>query len=236
MRAGRRCTAHRSSGWARRPVVEFAKSELDLPVGMWTFLIGFVVQYRYHGAGEEDLGRALGACSRISRAPRTSWARRSRSPASSRARCSTHLLVLDSTYLRLGSVVRWFTTCVNQPEFVAMLGETKLMSEANPPTAEAPAKEKRRQGEDGREEGRRREEEGSRRGPGEGAREAGEEGGQGGRQEGRRDRGVDMVRHAAPPPPPPPPPPPKLPPPLQAGRLLLHHDRVAAALNCSRWR
>ena len=49
-------------------------------------------------------------------------------------------LVADGAYLApYPCVVRWFTTCVNQPEFLAVLGTTNMCGAGAAPAATAPA-------------------------------------------------------------------------------------------------
>ena len=57
-------------------------------------------------------------------------------------------LVCDKNYLKpFGNVVRWFSTCVNQPQFKAVLGEVVLCkSELAAPGQEAPADAKKEEG------------------------------------------------------------------------------------------
>lgn len=41
--------------------------------------------------------------------------------------CPPHTQVLDPTFRRpFGNVTRWFVTCLNQPQFRAVLGEVEL--------------------------------------------------------------------------------------------------------------
>ena len=129
--------------------VEFAKSELDLPVGMWTFpVIGFVASNAASTErAKQDLARALGAL-QSHLASSTYLVGQTVTLADIAVACSllnAFKLVMDATYLEpFGSVVRWFATCVNQPEFIAVLGETKLISAGvhPPPPEKAPPKEK----------------------------------------------------------------------------------------------
>ena len=91
--------------------VEFAKSELDLPVGMWTFpVIGFVASNTATTErARQDLGRALGAL-QSHLASTTYLVGQTITLADIVVACSllnAFKLVLDSTYLQpFGSVVR----------------------------------------------------------------------------------------------------------------------------------
>jgi len=70
-------------------------------------------------------------------------------------------LVADKTYLKpYGNVVRWFNTCVNQPEFQQVVGQvTMCKKELTAPGQEAPSKKGGQKKEGQKKEGKKKEKE-----------------------------------------------------------------------------
>ena len=120
--------------------VEFAKNELDLPVGMWVYpLLGFIPSdAKSTERAKKELSRALGALD-AHLSMHTYLASEAITLADIVVSCSllnAFKLVFDAKYIApFPSVVRWFSSCVNQPEFLAVLGPTKLISGDAAPAA-----------------------------------------------------------------------------------------------------
>jgi len=125
--------------------VEFAKNELDLPVGMWIYpILGFIQSNDTHTAqAKKDLAKAL-AVLEAHLITCTFLVGEAVTLADIVVSCSllnAFKLAFDAAYLvPFPAVLRWFTTCVNQPEFLAVIGTTTLnVAPAAVPVAPAPA-------------------------------------------------------------------------------------------------
>merc|ERR1719310_385197 len=151
--------------------IEFAKNELDLPVGMWIYpILGFISEdAKNTSQAKTELAAALQVLQAYL-VSHTFLAGEGIAAADVVVACSllnAFKLVLTAEYLApfpsvvrwfktcanqpeftaeylapFPSVVRWFKTCVNQPEFTAVIGETKLAA-PTPAAAPAPAAEKK---------------------------------------------------------------------------------------------
>ena len=115
--------------------VEFAKNELVMPVGMWVYpILGFIQSNKANTErAQEDLKRAL-AVLQAHLSSNTFLVGSAVTLADIVVCCSllnAFKLVMDEKFLApYKAVVRWFTTCVTQPEFLAVLGPTKLCGQA----------------------------------------------------------------------------------------------------------
>eukprot|EP00310_Coccolithus_braarudii_P012458 CAMPEP_0183351500 /NCGR_PEP_ID=MMETSP0164_2-20130417/25299_1 /TAXON_ID=221442 /ORGANISM="Coccolithus pelagicus ssp braarudi, Strain PLY182g" /LENGTH=222 /DNA_ID=CAMNT_0025523693 /DNA_START=46 /DNA_END=710 /DNA_ORIENTATION=+ len=125
--------------------IEFAKNELDLPVGMWIYpILGFISSNAKNTEqAKTELARAL-AVLQTHLTAHTFLAGEGVTLADVVVVCSllnAFKLVFDAAYLApFPALVRWFKTCVSQPEFLAVLGTTTLCAgEAPPAPAPAPA-------------------------------------------------------------------------------------------------
>merc|ERR1719310_1613769 len=128
--------------------IEFAKNELDLPVGMWIYpILGFIQSNKANTErAQEDLKRGL-AVLQAHLLNNQFLVGNAVTLADIVVCCSllnAFKLVMDAAFLApYKSVVRWFTLCVNQPEFLAVLGPTELKGAGTPAAAPAkPAAEK----------------------------------------------------------------------------------------------
>lgn len=123
--------------------IDFAKNELDLPVGMWIYpILGFIpTNANNTKQAQDDLKRAL-AVLNAHLLEHTFLVGEGITLADVVVACSllnAFKLVFDAAFLApFPAVVRWFTTCVAQPEFLAVIGPTSLLQSAAP--APAPAK------------------------------------------------------------------------------------------------
>ncbi len=130
--------------------IEFAKQELDLPVGMWVYpILGFIASDGANTASAKaDLARALAVLD-AHLASRTHIVGDAVTIADIAIACSLlnpFKLVFDAAFLEpLPNVVRWFRMCVSQPEFVSVLGTTHLLVDGGeaskalaPPATSAP--------------------------------------------------------------------------------------------------
>uniref|UniRef100_A0A7S4F181 Elongation factor 1-gamma n=1 Tax=Chrysotila carterae TaxID=13221 RepID=A0A7S4F181_CHRCT len=124
--------------------VEFAKNELDLPVGMWIYpILGFInSNAKNTQQAKTELARALEVL-QGHLVKHTYLVGEAITLADVVVSCSllnAFKLVFDAEYLKpFPAVVRWFTTCVNQPEFTAVIGTTTLCAGAPAAAAPAPA-------------------------------------------------------------------------------------------------
>ena len=111
--------------------IEFAKNELNMAVGMWIYpILGFIQSNKANTErAKEDLKRGF-AVLQAHLTANTYLVGNGVTLADIAVACSllnAFKLVLDPAFLApYKAVVRWFTTCVNQPEFLAVLGPTKL--------------------------------------------------------------------------------------------------------------
>ena len=144
--------------------IEFAKSELDLPVGMWIYpLLGFITSNASNEAkAKEDVSRALKVLNSYL-VSHTFLAGEGITAADVVVSCSlvnAFKLVFDAAFMKpFPAVVRWFTTCVAQPEFLDVLGPTALkMGDASAVAAPAPKADKKPKEEKPKEEKKAKEE------------------------------------------------------------------------------
>ena len=144
--------------------IEFAKSELDLPVGMWIYpLLGFITSNASNEAkAKEDVARALKVLNSYL-VSHTFLAGEGITAADVVVSCSlvnAFKLVFDAAFMNpFPAVVRWFTTCVAQPEFLDVLGPTALkMGDASAVAAPAPKADKKPKEEKPKEEKKAKEE------------------------------------------------------------------------------
>jgi len=112
--------------------IEFAKNELDLPVGMWIYpILGFIASNADHTAkAKEDVKRALKVLN-DHLLSHTFLVGEGVTAADVVVACSllnAFKLVFDKSYLApFPCVLRWFSTCVAQPEFIDVLGPTAML-------------------------------------------------------------------------------------------------------------
>jgi len=115
--------------------LDFAKNEIDLAMGVWIYpILGFINFNK--GSFEKakgDIKRAFEVLN-THLLTHTYLVGNGVTLADIIVVCSLlngFKLVFDPQFLQAyPNVVRWFTTCVNQPEFLAVLGETKLCTKA----------------------------------------------------------------------------------------------------------
>ena len=128
--------------------IEFAKNELDLPIGMWIYpILGFIQSNAANTAkAQEDVKKAL-AVLEAHLLKKTFLVGEAITAADVVVACSllnAFKLVFDAPFLApFVAVKRWFSTCVAQPEFVDVLGPTAMLCAegAAPAKAAAPAAE-----------------------------------------------------------------------------------------------
>lgn len=111
--------------------LEFAKNEIDIAMGVWVYpVLGFI---NYNKSTCEKAKNDIKKVLEVLNAhllTATFLVGNGVTLADVVIVCSLlngFKLVFDPTFLSpYPNVVRWFTTCVNQPQFLAVLGETKL--------------------------------------------------------------------------------------------------------------
>lgn len=126
--------------------IDFCANEIELPASMWTYpVLGYMpFNLAAYTKAKEDLAKGLKTLDTYL-LTRTYLVGEKITLADI---CITSALVYvmkfvaDKTYLKpFGNVVRYFTTCANQPEFKAVIGETPLAKEEMlAPGAPAPKK------------------------------------------------------------------------------------------------
>ncbi|GMH62720.1 hypothetical protein TL16_g07831 [Triparma laevis f. inornata] len=114
--------------------IDFCANEIELPASMWTYpVLGYMpFNLVAYTKAKEDLAKGLKTLDTYL-LTRTYLVGEKITLADI---CITSALVYvmkfvaDKTYLKpFGNVVRYFTTCANQPEFKAVIGETPLAKE-----------------------------------------------------------------------------------------------------------
>ena len=133
--------------------IEFAKNELDLPIGMWIYpILGFFSSTAANTSkAQEDVKKAL-AVLNAHLMKKTYLVGEAITAADIVVACSllnAFKLVFDAAFLApFVAVKRWFSTCVAQPEFVDILGPTAMLcaegGAAPAAKADAPAKEEKK--------------------------------------------------------------------------------------------
>jgi len=113
--------------------IEFAMTELDLPVGMWIYpILGFVESSDVNTVkAKEDVARALTVLN--AHLLNATFLVGEGITAADVVVCCSLLngfkLVFDSAFLEpFANVMRWFRTCVAQPDFTAVIGATALLA------------------------------------------------------------------------------------------------------------
>ena len=133
--------------------IEFAKAELELPVGMWIYpILGFIESDDAStNRAKQDLKRALTALNNhlLTHSFLVGDSVTLADIVVACALLNPFKLVFDATYMApFSAVVRWFRLCVDQPSFVAVLGFTNLLldggetGKAGAQPASAPAAQK----------------------------------------------------------------------------------------------
>jgi len=126
--------------------IEFTKNELDLPVGMWIYpVLGFIESNEANTAkAQQDILRAFKV---LNEHLSTSTFLVGDGVTAADVVVAMSLLnpfklVIEAAFVApFPALVRWFKTCINQPEFLAVLGtSTLLMGNAVPAAPAAPAK------------------------------------------------------------------------------------------------
>jgi len=124
--------------------IEFAKNELDLPIGMWIYpILGFITSNDSNTAkAKEDVSRALAVLNTYLLS-HTFLAGEGITAADVVVACSllnAFKLVFDAAFIaQFPCVKRWFTTCVGQQEFLDVIGPTAMVCEEGGAAAAAPA-------------------------------------------------------------------------------------------------
>ena len=136
--------------------IEFAKNELDLPIGMWIYpILGFIPSNETNTKqAKEDLARGLAVLE--GHLAKHKYLVGSGVTLADVIICCSLLnafkLVLDKAYMApYPSLVRWFVRCVAEPQFVNVIGPTQLLdgidsdtpnTRSAQPKKEKPPKEK----------------------------------------------------------------------------------------------
>jgi len=125
--------------------IEFAKNELDLPIGMWIYpILGFIPSNVTNTEkAKDDLRNALKVLDAYLLS-HTYLAGENITAADVVVSCSllnAFKLVFDKEFMAaFPSIQRWFTTCIGQPEFTDVLGPTSLLCNESGSSAVAPTK------------------------------------------------------------------------------------------------
>uniref|UniRef100_A0A7S3BJM6 GST C-terminal domain-containing protein n=1 Tax=Haptolina ericina TaxID=156174 RepID=A0A7S3BJM6_9EUKA len=124
--------------------IEFAKNELDLPVGMWIYpVLGFIKSNEENtNKAKQDIARAFKVLNDHLTA-KTFLAGEGITAADvvvSMCLLNPFKLVIDAAYAApFPALVRWFKTCITQPEFLAVIGTSTLLMGSATPAAPTPA-------------------------------------------------------------------------------------------------
>jgi elongation factor 1-gamma len=133
--------------------IEFAKTKLEAPLNAWTYPIHGLSKYNHQvvESAMKDVPVAL-AFLEAHLATRTFLVGQCVTGADiacALAMLDASTVVFDGAFREpFPNVFRWFMTCINQPEFTAVIGEVTLCVEAKsakPAKAAKPAKEKKPQ-------------------------------------------------------------------------------------------
>lgn len=125
--------------------VDFCALEVEIPATMWTYpILGWTkTTAEAVKRAQGDLRKALNTLNQHL-ATRTFVVGEGLTLADICLACALYYpfkLVLDNGFQKpFGNVVRWFKTCVNQPQFIEVIGEFELCKKALPVPNLAPAK------------------------------------------------------------------------------------------------
>jgi elongation factor 1-gamma len=133
--------------------IEFAKTKLEAPLNAWTYPIHGLCKYN-HQVVEQAMKDVPVALQYLEAHLATRTFLVGQCVTGADIACSLAMLdaatvVFDGKFREpFPNVFRWFMTCVNQPQFAAVIGEVALCTEAKsakPAKAAKPAKEKKPQ-------------------------------------------------------------------------------------------
>jgi len=128
-------------GW-----MEFAANELELPACVWWYPVAGYMPFnaKAHEKAKADLALVLGKleCHLTTKTYLVGEQITLADIAVASALVYPMKLVCDKTWLKpFTNVTRWFNTCVNQPQFTAVIGEVKMCKEETC----APGQEKKKE-------------------------------------------------------------------------------------------
>merc|ERR1712028_21414 len=127
--------------------IDFSANELELAIGAWVYpILGYVAfDFKATEKAQKDVQSALKVLDTFLVGESVSGA----DIAVACALVNPAKLVFDAAFRKgFPNVFRWFTTCVNQPEFSAVLGAVELCTEAKSAKPEKKKKKKKEEEEE----------------------------------------------------------------------------------------